>query len=152
MKYLLLDNIRSLLNVGAIFRTADGAGFDRIILTGFTPTPPRREISKTALGAEHMVDWEYYSDPVAIVDTLRAEGFTIYAIEQDARSIRYDTVRDHLHDRICLIAGNEIGGVSRALLDRADYIVEIPMLGAKQSLNVATSVGICAYAFVKVGG
>ena len=147
MRILLLDDIRSLLNVGAIFRTADGAGFDRIFLTGFTPTPPRHELSKTALGAEKMVPWEYYSDPVALVDRLRDEGYEIYAIEQDPHSMPYDTVRSHDYDDICLIAGNEIDGVHPELLARADHIVEIPMRGQKKSLNVATSVGICAYAF-----
>ncbi|MDD4530461.1 MAG: TrmH family RNA methyltransferase, partial [Candidatus Gracilibacteria bacterium] len=88
-KYILLDNIRSLLNVGAIFRTVDGAGFDKVILTGFTPTPPRKEISKTAIGAEQYVDWEYYEDPTEILKELKKQGFKIITVEQTQKSIDF---------------------------------------------------------------
>lgn len=149
MKILLLDNIRSILNVGALFRTCDGAGFERIVLTGFTPTPPRREISKTAIGAENFVLWEYYKDPVGYVRELQEQGFKVFVLEQTPKSIGFQSIASMEHEDICLILGNEIEGVRKELIDIADYCVEIPMLGKKQSLNVATAGGICMYQFLK---
>lgn len=149
MKILLLDNIRSILNVGALFRTCDGAGFERIVLTGFTPTPPRREISKTAIGAENFVLWEYYKDPVGYVGDLQEQGFKIFVLEQTPESIDFHHIGSMEHENICLILGNEIEGVRKELIALADYCVEIPMLGQKQSLNVATAGGICMYQFLR---
>ena len=106
-KYLLLDNIRSLHNVGAIFRTADGAGFDRIYLTGITPHPPRKEISKTALGAEEWVSWEYYQDPLEIINILKLQNTQIVALEQSSTSVDYRALGDVTTD-VCIILGNEI--------------------------------------------
>jgi 23S rRNA (guanosine2251-2'-O)-methyltransferase len=145
---LLLDNIRSLLNVGALFRTADGAGFDRVYLTGITPHPPRKEISKTALGAEEFVSWEYYRDPIEIIMTLRAQWVRIVALEQTPNSVSYLQL-SQIEGDICLILGNEITGVDPEILALVDYTVEIPMLGQKQSLNVATAGGICMYEIVR---
>jgi 23S rRNA (guanosine2251-2'-O)-methyltransferase len=145
---LLLDNIRSLLNVGALFRTADGAGFDRIYLTGITPHPPRKEISKTALGAEEFVSWEYYRDPLEILQTLRNQWTTLVALEQTAHSVNYTRLSE-IKGNICLILGNEITGVDPNILALVDQAVEIPMLGQKQSLNVATAGGICMYEMVR---
>lgn len=147
MKILLLDNIRSILNVGALFRTCDGAGFDKIILTGFTPTPPRREITKTAIGAENFVLWEYYKDPVEVARNLQSHGYKIFVLEQTAESIDFHEIADMEYENICLILGNEIEGVKKELIDIADHCIEIPMLGQKQSLNVATAGGICMYQF-----
>lgn len=143
-QYLLLDSIRSLQNVGALFRTADGAGFEKVYLTGITPTPPRKEISKTALGAELFVPWEWYENPVEILAKLRADGVRIIALEQSPKSIPY-TELPSFSGGSCLILGNEISGVSPKLMDFADVIIEIPMLGQKQSLNVGTAGGICMY-------
>ncbi|MBP8017190.1 RNA methyltransferase [Candidatus Gracilibacteria bacterium] len=148
MKYLLLDNIRSLLNVGAIFRTCDGAGFDKIILTGFTPTPPRKDISKTAIGAENTVDWEYYEDPIEIITKLKNDGFKIITLEQTKNSIDLRNLKSEKNDNICLVVGNEISGVRKDIIDKSDIIVEIPMFGKKQSLNVATATGILLYRFI----
>lgn len=147
-KYILLDNIRSILNVGAIFRTCDGAGFDGVYLTGFTPTPPRKEISKTAIGAEQWINWEYYQDPLEIISQLRREGVRIIALEQDERSVDFRSSELSIDEDICIVVGNEIEGVNKAILDVADYHVEIPMCGRKQSLNVATSAGVLMYRFI----
>ncbi|MDD2516369.1 MAG: RNA methyltransferase [Candidatus Gracilibacteria bacterium] len=146
-KYILLDNIRSLLNVGAIFRTVDGAGFDKVILTGFTPTPPRKEISKTAIGAEQYVDWEYYEDPVEILKELKKQGFKIITVEQTQKSIDFRKLEIR-NENICLVLGNEIEGVNKKIVELSDYCVELPMLGQKQSLNVATTAGIMLYRFL----
>lgn len=108
MKILLLDNIRSILNVGALFRTCDGAGFERIFLTGFTPTPPRREITKTAIGAENFVLWEYYQDPVEVTRNLQSQGYKIFVLEQTSESIDFHKIADMEYENICLILGNEI--------------------------------------------
>lgn len=149
MKILLLNNIRSILNVGALFRTCDGAGFEKIILTGFTPTPPRKEISKTAIGAENFVAWEYYKDPTGYIRNLRTEGYIIFVLEQTLSSIDFHSIAPREHENICLILGNEIEGVQKELIDLAHYCIEIPMLGQKQSLNVATAGGICMYQFLQ---
>ncbi|MDD3120287.1 MAG: RNA methyltransferase [Candidatus Gracilibacteria bacterium] len=146
-KYILLDNIRSLLNVGAIFRTVDGAGFNKVILTGFTPTPPRKEISKTAIGAEQYVDWEYYEDPVEILKELKKQGFKIITVEQTQKSIDFRKLEIR-NENICLVLGNEIEGVNKKIVELSDYCVELPMLGQKQSLNVATTAGIMLYRFL----
>jgi 23S rRNA (guanosine2251-2'-O)-methyltransferase len=148
MKILLLDNIRSILNVGALFRTCDGAGFEKIILTGFTPTPPRKEISKTAIGAENFVAWEYYRDPMDYLKNLQSEGYKVFVLEQTSHSIDFHKISGLKHENICLILGNEIEGVRRDFIEISDYCVEIPMLGKKQSLNVATAGGICMYQFL----
>jgi len=149
--YLLLDSIRSLQNVGALFRTADGAGFSKVYLTGITPTPPRKEISKTALGAELFVPWEWYEDPVEILAKLRADGVRIIALEQSSKSIPY-TELPAFPEGACLILGNEISGVSPGLMEFADVIIEIPMLGQKRSLNVGTAGGICMYRMLELAG
>jgi len=147
-RFLLLDNIRSMQNVGALFRTADGAGFQKIYLTGITPTPPRKEISKTALGAELTVPWEWYEDPLEILGKLRQQWVQIVTLEQSSRSIPYTEIS--LESRpVCLVLGNEVSGVWSQILDLSDTVIEIPMLGSKQSLNVSTAGGICMYKFVE---
>ncbi|NDK08846.1 TrmH family RNA methyltransferase [Candidatus Gracilibacteria bacterium] len=147
-KIILLDSIRSMQNVGAIFRNADGSGFEKIILTGFTPTPPRGEIGKTALGAEDSVIWEYYENPLEIIDILKKEGYKIYSVELTEDSIDYRTFFGKQEDKICLIMGNEVSGVSQELLEISDKVLMIPMMGKKNSLNVSVAAGIVMYAFV----
>jgi 23S rRNA (guanosine2251-2'-O)-methyltransferase len=149
MRAILLDNIRSLLNVGAIFRTADGAGYDRVYLTGVTPTPPRREISKTALGAEESVPWEYYRDATEIIDRLKAEGWKIVALEQTPESMDYRSYRPNADVNLCIVVGSETGGTAPEILARCDACVELPMHGIKKSLNVATSAGILLYSWME---
>ncbi|MDE3059241.1 MAG: RNA methyltransferase [Bacteroidota bacterium] len=142
------DNIRSLYNVGSIFRTSDGAMVEKLFLTGFTPHPPRKEIEKTALGATKTVPWEYYKHPAELIEKLKAEGIKICVLELTAESKPYYTVTREKFP-LCLVVGNEITGVSKEILERADLAVEIPMFGNKQSLNVAVAYGIALFELVR---
>jgi len=146
-KYILLDSIRSCLNVGAIMRTCDWAWFDAIFFTWFTPTPPRKEISKTAIWAENYINWEYYKNPLDIIEILKKSWCKIIVLEQDKVSIDFREA-GKINSDICIILGNEIIWVNREIIKTADILVEIPMLWQKQSLNVATSAGILMYKFV----
>ncbi|HEX2866660.1 MAG TPA: RNA methyltransferase [Ignavibacteriales bacterium] len=142
--YVLLDNIRSTYNVGSIFRTSDGAMIEKLILCGFTPHPPKKEILKTALGSTESVRWEYVKDPREAVLRLKNEGVKICALEQTSKSIPYCSLSDKDFP-LCLIVGNEITGVSQDLIDLCDFSVEIPQFGIKQSLNVAVAYGIAVF-------
>ena len=135
-------------NVGAIFRNCDGAWFSKIYLTGCTPTPPRNDISKTALGSEKTVDWEYVSDPCKLVRKLKIENTKIYSVELCDSSIDYKELFQQEHKNICLVLWNEVKGVQKKLLDISDKIVMIPMLWAKESLNVSVAAWIVMYATV----
>ena len=148
MKILLLDNIRSMQNVGAIFRNCDGAGFSKIYLTGCTPTPPRNDISKTALWAEKTIDWEYFQNPLDAIGEIQRNNINIYSIELSERSIDYKELFKKQDKNICLILWNEVKGVGQNLLDISDKIVMIPMLWVKESLNVSVAAGIVMYATV----
>lgn len=145
-KIILLDSIRSMQNVGAIFRNADWAWFKKVILTGHCPTPPRNDISKTALWSHTWIDWEYYRDPFEIVEKLKKEWYKIYSVELDKRSIEYTKLFEKNEDKVCLIMWNEITWVNKKLLDLSDEIVIIPMRGKKESLNVSVAAGIVMYA------
>lgn len=144
----LLENIRSHYNVGSIFRTADGAGIQKLILTGYTPVPPRREIEKTALGATATVPWEYIKDPLEAVIALKSSGTTILALEHTDASRPYTNVAP-TEFPICLILGNELTGVSNRVLAACDGALEISMVGVKHSLNVAVAYGIAVYELVR---
>ncbi len=148
MKVLLLDSIRSMQNVGAIFRNCDGAGFEKIYLTWFCPTPPRGEISKTALSSENSIDWEYYKNPEEILKVLKNKWFKIYSIELDDTAIDYKDLFKNTPEDICFVLWNEVKGVDSKILDISDEIVMIPMLGNKESLNVSVAAGIVMYATV----
>lgn len=146
--YVLCDNIRSIFNVGAIFRTSDAALIKKLYLAGFTPYPPRKEIDKVALGATLTVPWEFYKDPVEIILKLKSEGVKIGVLEiTDSKNLIWDFKTNDLP--LCLILGNEISGVSKELIDLADVSYEIPMLGMKQSLNVSVSYGIAVYEIIR---
>ncbi|OIP80918.1 RNA methyltransferase [Candidatus Peregrinibacteria bacterium CG22_combo_CG10-13_8_21_14_all_44_10] len=140
---VVLDNIRSLHNVGAIFRTCDGAGVKKIYLCGMTGTPPRREITKTAIGAEDTVPWEYRRYTLRLVKKLREEGYQIVALEKNSQSEIFKKAK--YRKKTCLIVGHEINGVKDSVLAQSDKIVHIPMYGIKESLNVATAFGIAVY-------
>ncbi len=150
---VVLNNIRSLHNVGSIFRTADSAGIAKLYLCGYTPAPcdefglPRGPLVKTALGAEQTVPWEKCASTTRLLDKLRAAGYKVYAVEQHKNSTPYQ--RLHLSKKqwaaAVLVMGNEVKGVSPAVLKRADKILEIPMYGQKESLNVSVAFGIVAY-------
>ncbi len=146
---VLLDNIRSLYNVGSIFRTSDGGRIAKLILTGYTPHPPRKEISKTALGATETVPWEYVRDPVEAIESLKAEGTRICVLEHTSGSVPYHSVTKGEFP-LCLVVGNEITGVSQEIIGRADLAVDIPMFGMKQSLNAAVAYGIALFEFVRI--
>jgi len=140
---VVLDNIRSLHNVGAIFRTADGAGVEKLWLCGITGHPPQGEIAKTALGAEESVPWEYARDIVEVVRQHKARGYQIVLLEQVDTSVPYDAFIPG--GPVCLVVGNEVEGVMDELEQLADVAVEIPMAGVKNSLNVAVAFGIVAF-------
>ena len=140
---LLLD-IRSLHNVGSIFRTADGAGVQKLYLCGETGYPPRDEIAKTALGAEDTVPWEYWIGAVDCIHKLREEGVRLVALERVRGSVDYRAYRPK--GSICLIVGNEVRGLPPSILKLCDATISMPMRGQKRSLNVAVAFGIAAYA------
>lgn len=146
---VIVDNIRSLYNVGSIFRTSDGALIQKLILTGYTPRPPRKEIEKTALGATKSIPWEYVASPHAALDALRSDGYRICCLELTTGSIPYFSVRKNDFP-LCLIVGNEITGVSKELIAQCDLGFEIPMFGAKQSLNVAVAYGIAVFELSRI--
>lgn len=144
----ILDNIRSLYNVGSMFRTADGAGIQKLVLAGFTPVPPRREIEKTALGATATVPWEYVQDPLEAITALKASGTTVLALEHTDVSRPYTNV-SVAEFPLCIVLGNELTGVSNRVLAECDGALEIPMVGVKHSLNVAVAYGIAVYELVR---
>lgn len=149
--YVVCDNIRSLYNVGSIFRTSDGAGVDKIFLTGMTGCPNSSlqiaRISKTALGAEKTIPWKYYKNPEYIIKKLKSSGVKIYALENTSNARLFNKVRYSFP--CALIIGHEIRGVKSSVLKLADKVIEIPMLGHKKSLNVATAYGIAIYEIIK---
>ncbi len=149
---LVLDNVRSALNVGSIFRTADAFRISKILLCGITACPPNAEIRKTALGAEQSVEWEHCTDSVAAVDALKADGYTIIAIEQAVGSVMIDRMDLSRYPKVALIFGNEVKGVDDRLMDLCDLCVEIPQFGTKHSLNVSVSAGIAIWEVFKQKG
>ena len=144
---VLLDNVRSLYNVGAFFRTADAAGVERLYLSGLTAAPPHRGIAKTALGAEKTVPWTHCEDPVGLIGDLRARGFEIAAIETGPGAL--DLFDWQPRFPVCVVFGHEVDGVRPALLAGCDTHVRIPMLGRKRSLNVATAGGVVLYELMR---
>ena len=145
---LLLHNIRSMYNVGSLFRTADAAGIEKIIITGYTAIPPRKEIDKTALGAQESVEWEYYAHPEDVLGALKASGVTICGLEIAENSRPYDDIRKEDFP-LCLILGNEVDGIDTDVLQLCDHVFEIPQYGTKHSMNVSVAAGIALYEMVK---
>lgn len=143
----LLEDIRSLWNVGAIFRSADGSGFDKLYLCGITGCPPRKEIAKTSLGAEDVVAWEHHTGAFDVIPDLVQSRTTILALEKNERSIPlHDALRNgQLQAPLCMVIGNEVSGVSAEALAQATTVCHLPMRGAKTSLNVAVAFGIASY-------
>jgi 23S rRNA (guanosine2251-2'-O)-methyltransferase len=144
---ILLDNVRSMYNVGAFFRTADAAGLEKLILTGITARPPKSQITKTALGAEERVRWEHTWDPAASLTALREGHYEIAAIETNPHSIDLYDWRPRFP--VCLIFGHEVDGIQPSLIGMADTFVRIPMLGHKHSLNVATAGGVVVFELLR---
>ena len=145
----MLDNIRSLYNVGSMFRTSDGAFIRRLYLCGYTPAPPRSEISKTSLGATETVPWSHHRDPLQAVGEARGQGMTICVLEHTTHSVPVFTLTKDVFP-VCLVVGNELTGVSRAVIDAADIAVEIPMYGVKQSLNAAVAYGVALFELMRI--
>ncbi len=141
--FAILDNIRSVWNVGSIFRTADAVALGGLYLCGMTATPPRPDIEKTALGATRSVPWDYWADSVAAARHLKEKGLPLIALEQSERSVSWDSFDFPFPH--CFIVGHEVNGVNEELLDLVDHVVEIPMAGIKHSLNVAVSFGVLAF-------
>jgi 23S rRNA (guanosine2251-2'-O)-methyltransferase len=146
---ILLDNVRSLHNVGSTFRTADAFCMEKIYLAGITGTPPHREIEKTALGATESVTWEYQEKPEGAVKSLKAQGYKIVSVEQTTTSQPLQNFEFKKDEKICLVFGNEIHGVSDAVIELTDVALEIPQAGTKHSLNISVCVGIVLWEVFK---
>ena len=139
---VVLDNVRSEMNVGSVFRTADAFLIERIMLCGITPRPPKPEIHKTALGAEESVDWQYYATTVEAIEQLKGEGYMICSIEQVHDSVSLDQFVLDPGTRVAIVMGNEVKGVSQEVVDMSDQCVEIPQHGTKHSLNISCCAAI----------
>lgn len=148
---VVLDNIRSLSNIGSIFRTADGFGIGKLYLCGITAQPPHREITKTALGATDSVEWEYNSSTLEIIQQLKQQGFTVVAIEQVEQKVWLQGWTQKLQpdSKVAIVLGNEVNGVQEEVIELCDYCVEIPQFGSKHSFNVATTAGIVLWELKK---
>ncbi len=142
---ILVENVRSVHNVGSIFRSGDGFGAEKIYLTGYTAHPPREDLHKTALGAEDAVPWKYYEDPLDAAAVIKKQGIPLILIEQTKQSKSMYEIEWEFP--VCFIVGNEVSGVSEELSSMADIHVELPMRGVKQSLNVSVAVGVVGYEF-----
>lgn len=144
---LVLDNIRSLNNIGSIFRTSDAFRLERLVLCGITATPPSVEIHKTALGAEDSVSWQYRSDTLEACRELREEGYTLCALELAKGSVSLERFEVNPDGRYAVVVGHEVDGVSQAVVDYCDHCIEIPQEGTKHSLNVAVSAALSIWHF-----
>ena len=146
---VVLDNIRSQFNIGATFRSSDAFSVQSVLLCGICACPPSAEIHKSALGAELSVPWEYYNSTLDAISNLKADGYTVISVEQAERSISLEHLGEKLNasqrkemEKIALVFGNEVFGVSQEVVDMSDYVVEIPQAGTKHSINVSVSVGV----------
>ena len=152
---LILHNIRSVYNVGSIFRTADAAGVSNIILTGYTPGPidrfkqPRKDFTKVSLGAEKTVHWMQIENVYAAIKALKLDGYEVVAVEQAANSTSLFDFKPDPKKKLALVLGNEVRGISKPTLQKCDAIVEIPMRGKKESLNVSVAAGIAMFVIMK---
>lgn len=148
---VVLDNVRSQHNVGAVFRTADAMRIERVVLCGICCCPPNQEIHKTALGAEESVEWQYYKDTQEAVRTLQAEGYTVYAVEQAHDSVTLEQVAEQMvngkwtNGKLAVIFGHEVFGVQQEVIDLCSQCIEIPQYGTKHSMNVSVTAGIVMY-------
>jgi tRNA G18 (ribose-2'-O)-methylase SpoU len=147
----ILEEVRSLWNVGSIFRSSDGAGFSHLFLIGITGCPPRKEIAKTSLGAEDHVGWNYSGSSLSVITSLKSSGYQIVALEKtnDCRPLSQALKEGLLKTPLCLVVGNEVKGVYAETLAASDLVVDMPMRGFKESLNVAVAFGIASYAMAE---
>ena len=146
---VVLDNVRSLHNVGSVFRSCDAFRVEAVYLCGITATPPSVEIHKTALGAEDSVEWKYFADATEAVDELHARGTKVFAVEQVTNSTMLQNLDTNENERYAVVLGNEVKGVQQTVVDRCDGCLEIPQFGTKHSLNVSVAAGIVVWEFAK---
>lgn len=146
---LVLDNIRSLSNVGTFFRTADAFNVNKIYLCGITAQPPHREIQKTALGATESVEWEHVDNIEVLIDRLKEEGFVVCSVEQTEKTTLLHQLEIDANQKVALVMGNEVDGVNQSVIDTSDYVVEVPQFGTKHSLNVSVCAGVVLWEFVR---
>ncbi|MFO7978493.1 MAG: TrmH family RNA methyltransferase [Bacteroidales bacterium] len=144
---IVLDNVRSMMNIGSVFRTADAFLLEGILLCGITATPPHREIHKTALGATDTVHWKYYEDTLQAVGELKEQGYTVLALEQVAHSIDLASYEPEIGQKYALVFGNEVQGVQQQVVDQCHGCLEIPQFGTKHSLNISVSAGMVIWDF-----
>ena len=145
----VLENVRSAYNVGSVFRTADAFLLEAVYLTGYTAFPPHKEIKKTALGAEDSVEWKHFSKTIDAITVLREKGFGIFAAEQAMNSHPLHKLEFEAGEKIAIIFGNEVTGVEQAIISTCDGCIEIPQLGIKHSLNIATAAGVVLWEIVR---
>ena len=145
----VLENIRSAYNVGSVFRTADAFLLEAIYLTGYTAKPPHKEIKKTALGAEDSVEWKYFTTASEAIESLRPAGYKLFAIEQVQNSLSLEKIFFDKDEKIAVIFGNEVSGVEQETILQCDGCIEIPQLGMKHSLNIATAAGVVLWEIVR---
>jgi len=146
---VVLDNIRSLNNIGSVFRTSDAFLLEKIYLCGITAQPPHRDIHKTALGATESVKWEHIESTLDCVEKLQKKGYHCLAIEQAENSLMLDKYDPTQHDKIAVVFGNEVKGVQQSVIDQCDHCIEIPQLGTKHSLNISVSAGVVLWELFK---
>lgn len=144
---VILDNVRSMHNIGSIFRTSDGFAIEKIYLCGITAQPPHREIEKTALGATQSIEWVYFEDVCEAINHLKTDGYTIIAIEQAENSTMLNNYQPDKSQKFALIFGNEVNGVSDEAMNMIDTCIEIPQFGTKHSFNIVVSAGIVLWDF-----
>lgn len=146
---VVLENIRSAYNVGSVFRTADAFLLQAVYICGYTACPPHKEIKKTALGAEETVSWKYFKRIGEAIEELRSEGYKIFAVEQAVNSHPLQRVDFEKNERLAVIFGNEVSGVEQSTMEMTDGCIEIPQLGMKHSLNIATAAGVVLWELVR---
>jgi 23S rRNA (guanosine2251-2'-O)-methyltransferase len=146
---VVLENIRSAYNIGSVFRTADAFLLEAVYITGYSAIPPHKEIKKTALGAEDSVSWQHFTDADAAITVLKESGYRIYAVEQVENSISLEQFQSKPGDKIAVIFGNEVTGVEQRTIEQCDGTIEIPQLGMKHSLNIATAAGVVLWELVR---
>ncbi|MGI6047459.1 MAG: RNA methyltransferase [Petrimonas sp.] len=146
---VVLDNVRSQNNIGSVFRTSDAFRVEEIFLCGITAMPPNVEIHKTALGAEDSVKWRYFEETLSAVEELKAEGYTVFSIEQAENSISLESIKLDKNKKYAVILGHEVHGVQQSVIDASDGCIEIPQYGTKHSLNVSVTAGIVIWDFFK---
>lgn len=139
---VILDNIRSLANIGSVFRTSDAFRIEKIYLCGYTATPPNKDIAKTALGATKSMDWEHREDILVLIEELKSENVDVYSIEQTSDSIMLDEFQPKKDIKTAVIFGNEVQGVQQTVIDVSTGVIEIPQIGTKHSLNISVSNGV----------